>query len=123
MFGRRAAERETEQCARDAHLSTLLRQWKGVEPSADFETAVWRRIRTASASEPRSLSIIGFVRDWILSHPALASVAAAAAAIVVGGLAGISVPMTQESHQAAEPLLHTQTLAGSYLAMATGGSR
>jgi hypothetical protein len=123
MFGRRASEREIGQDARDAHLSTLLREWKGVEPPADFEAAVWRRIRTASALEPRGLSLIGFVRDWILPHPAWASVVAAAAAIVVGGWAGISTPMAREDRQDAEPLLHAQTLAGSYLAMASGGSR
>ena len=106
----------------DDRLDALLSQWKGIEPGAAFEAGVWRRIRVASAAEPRGLSLIEMLRDWIVPRPAWSSAIAAAAAILIGIWAGFSAPPARAGRQAAEPLLNPQTLAGSYLTMVTGGA-
>lgn len=109
--------------ARDDRLSALLQEWKGIEPRANFETAVWRRIRTVSVLESQGQSLVDILRDCILPHPVWVNALAAMAAIMVGVLAGFSVPSARDGRQTAEPLLHSQTLAGSYLAMASGDTR
>ena len=107
----------------DERLTALLREWQGVEPRADFDAAVWRRIRTASVAEPGTLSFVSILRDRVLSQPVWATALAAAAAVVIGFLAGIVVPASHEGHAAGEPLLNAQTVAGSYLAMVSGETR
>jgi hypothetical protein len=107
----------------DDRLDALLSQWRAIEPAADFEAGVWRRIRSAAAAEPHGLTLIDIMRDWIVPQPAWSSAIAAAAAILIGIWAGSSAPSARAGRQAAEPLLQAQTLAGSYLTMVTGETR
>ena len=123
MFGRRFRWEGGKVQEGDERLSALLEQWKGLEPRANFEAAVWRRIRTASAPEQRRLPLVITLRDWFVPRPAWASAMAAAAGIVVGVGLAFSTPAARDGRQADEPLLHSQTLAGSYLTMMTGGTR
>ena len=107
----------------DERMSALLHEWRAIEPRDNFEAAVWRRVRTASLPEPVGASVSGILRDWLLPRTVWVSAVAAAAAILVGTWAGLSVPAAGIGGRAVEPLLHPQTLAGSYLTMVTGGAR
>ena len=107
----------------DSGLTALLHAWKGLEPHTGFETAVWRRIHAVSAPKSPVLSIFGRLWEWVAPYPAWASAMAAAAGILVGVGLAFSEPALRKSHQADEPLLHSRTLAGSYLTMTTGGPR
>lgn len=103
----------------DARLSTLLRQWKPVEPRAGFDEGVWRLIRSEFAGEPCGQAAFESRREWWAPDRGWISVAAAAAGIVIGLGVAFSTPDTRpRGHEA--PLLHSETLAGSYLNM-TGG--
>lgn len=118
MFGRFFRRERGQVRDDDARLDALLHEWKGMEPGAHFESTVWRRVRRASAPKP----VIPFWRDWLIPAPAWVSAMAAMLGILVGVWSGFSVPAAHSGH-AAEPLLHAQTLAGSYLAMVTGDAR
>ncbi len=122
MFGRRSKIGQDGGNARDERLRALLHEWKGVEPQPDFEAAVWRRIR-ASTVETRGTLRAVFLREWSLSHPVWSTALAAAVAIAVGGLAGVSTSTAASRHYAFTPFLHSHTLTGSYLALATGEIR
>ncbi len=96
-------------------LRNLLQKWEAVEPAPGFESAVWQKIRAAPAEAPR--------RIRFELRPAWMNVAAAAAGVLLGvGLAFFTDATPGERHTN-EPLLQARTLAGSYLAMATGGAR
>ena len=120
MSGNRFRSESGKEPAGDERLSVLLQQWKSVEPQADFEAAVWHRIRADRAVDRGSRRFVETWREWLAPLPAWVNVAAAAAGIVVGIGMGFSTPAAPGGRQADEPLLHSQTLAGSYLAMATG---
>jgi hypothetical protein len=120
MVGKHFRSESGKGPAGDERLSTLLHEWKGIEPRADFEAAVWRRIRADQAADRGRRRILEAWREWLDPLPAWVNVAAAAAGIVVGIGMGLSTPAAPGGRQADEPLLHSQTLAGSYLAMATG---
>ena len=122
MFLKRRWARQDNPPPRDERLSAVLREWKGVDPRAGFEAAVWRRIG-AGVTEARGFSLIRIIRDRILPQPAWATALAATAAILIGVWAGLSLPAMRDSRQTVEPLLQTNTLAGSYLAMVAGESR
>jgi len=107
----------------DERLTGLLHEWRAIEPRANFEAAVWRRIRTAAAPEPQAIPAFSLLREWLHPRTAWVSAMAAALGILVGVWAGVSARGARNEHQVAEPLLHPQTLAGSYLAMVTGDAR
>ncbi len=109
--------------AGDERLSALLREWKGWEPSSGFEVAVWRRIRSASVPEQRRLPVIELLREWFVPRPVWANALAAAAGIAIGIGLAFSIPGARDRRQNDLPLLSSQTLSGSYLAMVTGGTR
>ena len=116
MFGRRHPARED---ATDETLSSLMREWRGVEPQAGFEAAVWRRIR--SDALPRPAGVWESLWDWLLPHPVLAGAAAAAVALIVGSAAALVVPGRTHADQAGRhALLLPGTVAGSYLALSEG---
>lgn len=106
----------------DLRLRALLREWPTPDPRGGFEAAVWRRIR-AAAAEIRPLPGRSHVRCWLALRPAWANALAAAAGIVVGVGLAVAGSGAQAGRLADEPLLHSQTLAGSYLTMVTGGTR
>lgn len=105
--------------AADTRLRAFLREWHASEPSADFNTAVWRRIRAAPA--PATLSLADFLRQWLMPHPVRLAAVAATITILAGTVAAFAIP-AEHAHASADttPLLHAQTLAGSYLAMVKG---
>lgn len=104
----------------DKRLRALLMQWKGVEPQADFEAAVWRRIRVAQGNDQGLKPILEACREWLAPLPPWVNVAAAAAGIIVGVGVGLINSRAPDGRHGVEPLLHPQTFAGSYLAMTTG---
>jgi hypothetical protein len=120
MLGRRSRLESTEAQKGAEHLGALLQQWKSVEPQADFEAAVWRRIRADRVADRGGRRFVETWREWLDPLPAWVNVAAAAAGIVVGVGMGFSAQPAHGGRQADEPLLHSYTLAGSYLAIATG---
>jgi hypothetical protein len=128
----------------NARLKDLLNEWKDIEPSPNFETQVWRRIHAGSASEPATILAVplsaclpervrsqsggaqaGAVREWFFFHRTLwVNAAAAVVGIILGLWAGLSPPaQAGNSHSPGEPLLHSRTIAGSYLVMAAGGGK
>lgn len=107
----------------DVRLGDLLRKWHSIEPKANFETAVWRGIHTATAPGQRRFPALTTLRDWFAPRPAWVNAMAVAAGIVVGVGLAFSTPTVGDGRQADEPLLHSQTMAGSYLALVTGETR
>ena len=123
MFGRRFSLGSNTAQPDDGRLSALLDQWKSIEPQANFEAVVWRRIRAASAPEQQPLPVAIILRDWFVPRSAWVNAAAVAAGILVGVGLAFFAPAARGGRHANEPLLHAQTLAGSYLTMVTGGPR
>ncbi len=123
-------ERMLENCFRsqsgnvsvdDERLSAFLMQWKGVEPKIDFEAAVWCRIRASQSVGHRQW---GHVRAWSAGFaPFPAWAYTVAAGIVLGIGLGIASPGVRGGRETDNPLLHSRTLTGSYLAMTTGRTR
>ena len=107
----------------DARLSALLREWKVGEPKANFDAAVWRRIRVASTPESQAVPATANWRDWLFPRVAWVTAMAVALGVVVGVWAGFHAPGVRNEHEGAGPLLQHRTLAGSYLVMVTGDTR
>lgn len=98
----------------DDQLHRLLQQWKEIEPRADFDAQVWRRIRQTEP-EP-SPTFADWLRGW-LPQPAFALAAAVIIGIGVGITSGISsVPAIRPTEQIG--FLAPNTLTGSYFASA-----
>ena len=123
MFGKHYRLGSSEAQAGDKRLSALLQGWKGLETHLSFEAAVWRRLRAASAPEQRAIPAVTTLRDWFVPRSAWVNAAAVAAGILVGVGLAFFAPAARGGRHANEPLLHAQTLAGSYLTMVTGGPR
>jgi hypothetical protein len=91
----------------DDQLHRFLQQWKDIEPSADFDARVRRRI-----PEPQPT-----FADWLcgwLPRPAFALGAAA----VVGAVIGVAGGWFSVAPASGFGLLGPDTLAGSYIRMA-----
>jgi hypothetical protein len=87
-------------------LHQLLRQWQEIEPAANFDAHVWRRIRQPAPS------FAGWWHDW-LPQPAFALAAAVVAGLVIGVSSGMfSAPVVQPAEQLS--FLAPNTLAGSF---------
>lgn len=123
MFRKRSSSKSGTAQEGDELLSRVLQTWRGIEPRDNFEAVVWRRIRTASVSEKRFVPAAIDVRAWFVPRPVWLSAAAAVAGLVFGVGLAFSTSGGRDGRQTADPLLQAQTLAGSYLAMATGGAR
>ena len=107
----------------DDKLRALLKQWRDIEPSGNFEANVWRRIRLAEAPEPARITFIELLRR-LVTQPAWS----VAVAVVIGLTAGIwggvaSVPRQQDTSKAELQFLASGTLAGSYAQMAAKETR
>jgi hypothetical protein len=105
----------------DKNLSKLLKQWRDVEPRANFEANVWRSIRLAQAEVPDRTSLLELLlRRWLL-QPAYAAVAAA---VIVSAVIGTSVGV-HTSIRPATPaqgelqFMSSGTLAGGYARLGT----
>lgn len=123
MFGRRFRSESSRAQEGNERLTALLHEWRGIEPRPDFETTVWRRIHTASAPEQRRFPVVTTLREWFVPRPAWVNAMTAAAGVAVGVGLAFYAPAAHDGGQAAAPLLHAQTLAGSYIMMVTGETR
>ena len=106
---------------KDKDLTHLLREWRGLNPSADFEAAVWKRIASESQSESTLSSVYRLFYKWVRSGLASRNLAAAAAGIVIGVSAVFFL-----SGPVDESVLETEkapfrSLTGAYTEMITGG--
>ena len=105
----------------DKNLSKLLKQWRDIEPKANFEANVWRSIRLAQAEEPGRASLLELLlRRW-LWQPAYAAVAAAViVSAVIGTSAGVltSLRSATATHGELE-FMSSGTLAGGYARLGT----
>ena len=123
MFKRRSGAAGRGENEGDERLSALLHEWKEMEPRANFEADVRRRIRAASMPSRLGLVVLTVLREWLVPRPAWVSAAAAAAGVVAGVGLAFSAPAARDGRQTPEPLMSSKALAGSYLALATGGTR
>lgn len=94
----------------DEKLSALLQTTRGLEPSPDFENAVWDRIHTADR-----VAVRGW-RDW--SVPL-----ALAAGLLLGIGMGVFFPASGKTSQASPTLAHSGSLTSAYMMLAAGGGR
>lgn len=106
----------------DDQLHRLLQQWKGIEPPANFDTQVWRRIRQAGTSRAQrdaegeggnpehASTFADWLRGW-LPQPAFAL----AAAVIVGAVIGASSGLFSAPLPGGLGLLAPDTLAGTYV--------
>lgn len=94
-------------------LRKVLSTWRDIEASQDFDEAVWHRIESEPARATSPLR--GFI-ELFTAHPAWAACAGAAAGLVIG-LALAGRPMAAPDQFA---LLSSDSLAGSYIHVATG---
>lgn len=108
----------------DDKFSTLLKRWRDIEPRADFEANVWRRIRATGQSEQiERVNLIDLI-GRLLWKPAWSVAAALVVALAVGIWGGIvSVPHRPDTSKTELQFLSPGTLAGSYLQMAAKETR
>ncbi len=104
----------------DEKLYERMRAWRGIEPRADFEAEVWRRVAAAPAAGHAWFLAL---REWFGVQPALASAAALLLAVAVGLGSTLALTPSQPAGLAiSTPSLQGATLAGTYLAMTTGAT-
>ena len=107
----------------DAQLHALLKQWGEIEPRANFEANVWRRIRLARAEQTERVSLPQLLHRW-LWRPALAVAAAVVVSTIVGSSAGVLTSRRQITVASGElQFLGSGTLAGGYVKIATESTR
>ena len=107
----------------DDKLSALLKQWRSIEPTASFESDVWRRIRLAQTTEPARGSLLDLLGQ-LWHRPALAISTAAIASVLLGVSAGLlttsrATPIARSEMQ----FLSAGTLAGGYVQLAAERAR
>ena len=107
----------------DARLKAVLQQWRGPEPAANFTSGVWRRVRASPAASPQAAGVWTILRGWLTADPAWVQAVAAAVGIVVGIGAAFAGPPPCAFDLAPAPFAHSQTLAGAYVSMVSGGMR
>jgi hypothetical protein len=95
----------------DDKLKQLLGQWREIEPRAQFEADVFRRIRQ-TAPEARTTG-------WFSAPLIWANAVALLMGVVVGAYAGLS-PISNRQDVA---LLKPGTLTGNYVSMISGGEQ
>ncbi|MBU4460003.1 MAG: hypothetical protein KJ579_05505 [Verrucomicrobia bacterium] len=108
----------------DRRLSAVLRQWRGRAPGPGFEDAVWRRL--AVHPEPASARWPGWLSlgNWLGLEPAHVAAMAAMVCILTGlGTDALMARPRADPLASVAPALNGQTLAGAYLAMASGAAR
>jgi hypothetical protein len=96
----------------DDKFKQLLGQWCDIEPRAQFEADVLRRIRQTKPVQASWLEQFGLRPAWVQAMAMIAGVA-------LGAYAGLSP--TSPAQNAA--LLKSGTLAGNYVSMISGGAR
>ena len=108
----------------DDKLNKVLRQWRDIEPSANFEAHVHRRIHLAAAEEPEWISIVEWAHR-LMWRPALAAVAAVIVVTsIIGSSAGVLTTRRTVSMGNSEmQFLSAGTLTGGYIKLASEGKR
>lgn len=102
----------------DQRLTEQLRPWRGVEPRADFEAEVWRRVAAVPVS---NMEWFETLRQWFGVQPAWAGAAAVLIAIFIGLSSARMAPRDRLTLNT--PTLYGQTLTSTYLSMTSGGVR
>jgi len=106
----------------DEQLRALLKKWNDIEPKANFEANVWRRIRLARTEEPGRMTVLELLLKRWLWRPALAVAAAVVVSVIVGSSAGVlSARGTATIAPSELQFLGSGTLAGGYVKAGTGG--
>jgi len=104
----------------DDKLRALLRRWRDIEPKADFEANVWRRIRQAEAGQPERATVAEWLRRW-LPQPVLTLAVIVAASAIIGSSAGVLSTRGRATIAPGElQFLGSGTLAGGYVKLTTG---
>ena len=102
----------------DRSLDDLLRKSARLEPGGAFEDQVWRRIRAGEAMTRAPQWLL-----WPLPLRTLwASAVAVAASIILGVGMALMVPAAHQGQDGVSAMIHTGTLADTYLAMSAGGT-
>jgi len=105
----------------DEQLRQRLQAWRGIEPRADFEAEVWRRL---AADPAAGMAWFEALREWFGVRPAWASAAALLLAVVIGIGSTLALAQPQRSLLTiSTPTLNGPSLASTYLAMAEGAAR
>jgi hypothetical protein len=106
----------------DDQLRALLKRWREIEPTAQFEAGVWRRIRRAQAGQRERRTAVEWLRGW-LPQPALAMTLAMVASALIGSSAGVlSVRRSATVATGELQFLGSGTLAGGYVNLVTGSA-
>src|ERR1041384_7365451 len=99
----------------DERLRLLLKQWSEIDPPANFEANVRRRIRLAQSERAGHVALA----EW-LRRPAFSVAAATVIAVFVGVWSGVqSVPKPVTAARTELGFLGHGTLAGSYVTAIT----
>ena len=107
----------------DEQLKELLKKWGDIEPKANFEANVWRRIRAAEAEQTERITVVEWLGRW-LPQPAVAMAAAVVVSVIIGSSAGMLASRPPAAVPGGElEFLGTGTLAGGYAKLSTGGMR
>ena len=108
----------------DNNLSRLLKQWRAIEPSSNFEAGVWRRIRRVGAGQPERGSLLDQWWRGRLWRPALGVAAAVLFSAAIGTSMGVHTAARRTSAAPVElQFMSAGTLAGGYARLAAGGAR
>jgi hypothetical protein len=100
-------------------LNSLLKQWRDIEPSANFEANVRRRIRLATAETPERAAWMELLQR-LTRQPAFSMAAAVVVGLIVGAWGGIkSAPPGTNRADVELQFLSSGTLAGSYVSLTT----
>ena len=107
----------------DEQLHALLKQWGEIEPKANFEVNVWRRIRLAQAEQTERVSLPQLLHRWMW-RPALAVAVVMVVSVIVGTSVGVLTSHKQMMIASGElQFLGSGTLAGGYVKASAGGIR
>ncbi len=101
----------------DEKLRNLLRQWPGIEPKANFEADVWRRIRRAGSAQPERIGLIDLIQQW-LWRPALAVTTAAIVSLAIGISGGLLAASRTAPVHNEMTFMSAGTLSGGYVHLA-----
>ena len=102
----------------DEKFREILKQWRDIEPRADFESAVWRRIRLAQTSERAPTGLIEWLRAWAWP-PAWAVAVAVVGSVILGGSVGVlTAPRSNPAAVHELQFMSAGTLAGGYARLA-----
>lgn len=97
-------------------FNCLLKQWRDIEPKANFETSVWRRIRLAKTTEPTRVGLLELLRQQWRWKPAAVLALVMVASAILGSTAGLlTIPKTGNAALQEMEFLSPNTLAGGYL--------